>query len=147
MTFPFSVLIRRVTALQESHAAATRTADAAGNRCESLQEQLDDARAHIEDYRTKLKELHTQSKKEKDQLQRKVPLMLAMIWHSIMKRFLLRYHLPSCTQDEHRIMLFLGVYRFALILTRHAGSGHIMLFCPMASGHLPCARYLIFSAG
>ena len=132
MKCTFSTLVRRVTALQESHAAATRTADAAGDRCESLQQQLDDARVHIEEYRTKMKELQTQSKKEMEQLQRKVPLMLAMIWHSIMEQLLLHYHFLSCTQDEHQMMLFLGVHPFALNLTRHAGSRHVMS-CPMAA--------------
>ena len=98
MAFSFSALLRRVTALQGSHATATRNADAAGDRCESLQQQLDDARVHIEEYRTKVKDSHTQSKKEMEQLQRKVPLMLATIWQSIMEQSS-HYHLLSCIRD------------------------------------------------
>lgn len=79
MRFSFSVLVNRVTALQEDHVKEERVRTLLEAQCEYLQEQLNDARAHIEAYRSKIKDLLRHSKEEEDQLHGKVSVYLVLL--------------------------------------------------------------------
>jgi len=79
MRFSFSVLVNRVTALQEDHVKEERVRTLLEAQCEYLQEQLNDARAHIEAYRNETKDLLKHSKKEEDQLHGKVSVYFVLL--------------------------------------------------------------------
>ena len=86
MMSSFSVLLTRVTTLQESVAAAKQGRSISESRCDSLQKQLDGANVRLEECKIEAKDAASQYRRETQVLRSKVciPPHMLVAWELIL---------------------------------------------------------------